>query len=86
MAGIRIGNVTHFYGKISVAVIQLTGKIQVGDTVHFLGSSTDFNQNVTSLQIEHQSIEEANPGQEVAMKVNRRVRNGDKVFKLEVED
>lgn len=86
MAGIRIGNVTHFYGKISVAVIQLTGKIQVGDTVHFLGSSTDFNQNVTSLQIEHQSIEEANSGQEVAIKVNRRVRNGDKVFKLEIED
>lgn len=86
MAETRIGNITHYYGKISVAVIQLTGKIQIGDKVHFLGNSTDFYQDVTSLQIEHQSIEEASSGQEVAMKVDRRVRNGDKVFRLEDED
>jgi len=69
-----------------VAVIQLTGAIHLGDTVHFLGRSTDFNQTVTSLEIEHQSIEEAAPEQEVAMKVDRRVRPGDKIFKLESEE
>lgn len=86
MSGKRIGNVTHFYGKISVAVIQLSGPIHLGDKVHFLGNSTDFDQDVGSLQIEHQSIEEASSGQEVAMKVDRRVRPGDRVFKLEPED
>jgi putative protease len=82
MSGKRIGEVTHFYTKIGVAVIDLTDKIRVGDTVHILGRTTDFRQDVKSLQIEHQSIDEADPGEEVALKVERRVRRGDKVYKL----
>lgn len=82
MGGVLVGNVDHYYNRISVAVVILTDSIQLGDEVHFLGRSTDFLQEVTSLQIEHQSIEEAGPGQEVAMKVSQRVRRGDKVFRL----
>lgn len=83
MSGKRIGEVTHYYNKIGVAVIDLIDTIKVGDMVHFLGSLSDFRQKVESLQIEHEAVEEVGAGQEVAMKVDRPVRNRDKVFKLE---
>jgi putative protease len=82
MDGTRIGEVTHYFGNISVAVISLSDSIQVGDMVHFLGPSTDFRQEVKSLQIEHKQVEQVGEDQEVAMKVIRRVRPRDKVFKL----
>lgn len=82
MDGVRIGEVTHFFSKISVAVIALTDTLLVGDTVHFLGRSTDFRQEVKSMQIEHEQVEKAGSGQEVAMKVERRVRQHVRVFKL----
>ena len=64
MSGIRIGEVIHVYDKISVAVIALTETIRLGDTVHVLGHSTDFQQKAASLQIEHQPGNEAGRGQE----------------------
>lgn len=82
MEGNRIGEVTHFYNRISVAVLALTDTIRLGETVRFLGHTTDFRQQVISLQIEHQSVDEARPGQDVAMEVEQRVRRGDMVFKL----
>lgn len=82
MGGVQVGEVTHFYANISVAVIELSGSIHLGDSVHFLGRMTDFRQEVKSLQIEHQSVEEAGAGQEVSMQVVRRVRRRDKVYKL----
>lgn len=82
MSEVPIGRVTHFYGKISVAVLSLKDTIRLGDTVHFLGRSTDFQQEVSSLQIEHQAISEAKPGQEVALKVDYPVRRSDAIFKV----
>ena len=82
MSGVRIGEVTHYFDKISVAVLSLTGTLRVGDTVHILGRSTDFQQVVTSLQIEHQPVNEAAPGQDVALKVGQRVRPRDAIFKI----
>lgn len=86
MEGIRIGDITHYYNQINVAVIYLSDSIRIGDVIHILGRTTDFRQNVTSLQIEHQTIEEAGQGQEVALKVIQRVRKGDKVFRLTGEN
>ncbi len=82
MPGKLIGEVNHFYNRNGVVVIDLSDSLQVGDQVHFFGRSTDFRQMVQSMQIEHQSISEAGKGQEIAMKVERRVRNHDKVYKL----
>jgi putative protease len=82
MSGKLVGEVNHFYNRIGVAVIDLSDSLQLGDQVHFLGRSTDFRQEVQSMQIEHESISEAGKGQEIAMKVERRVRNHDKVYKL----
>ena len=83
MNGVNIGNVTHYYNRIGVAVLELTETIRVGDMVHIRGYTTDFRQQVTSLQIELQTVEEAHPGQDVAMKVDARVRRDDKVYKIE---
>jgi putative protease len=82
MDGIKIGTVTHFYNRLCVAVIELSDSIQVGDDVHFLGRLTDFRQKVKSIQIEHEQVEGAEKGTEIALKVDMRVRKGDKVFKL----
>ncbi len=86
MSGIRIGKVTHFYDRICVAVLDLTDTIRVGDTVHILGRSTDFKQEVKSLQIEHQAVNEAGPGQEVALKVIQKAHPHDAVFKITGEE
>jgi putative protease len=83
--GERIGEVTHYYNKISVAVVKLSQDLKVGDSVHFLGRHTDFQQEITSMQIEHQPLTEVKAGDEVALKVKQRVRRGDAVFKLTEE-
>jgi hypothetical protein len=83
MAGKQIGKITHYFGKIGVAAILLTDELEVGDTIHILGRNTDFKQQVASMQLEHQDIEQAAVGQEIAIKVEQRVRRNDKVYKLE---
>ena len=85
MTGTRVGSVTHYFDHLAVAVLALTENIHVGDTLHFLGHSTDFKQEVTSLQIDHKPVEEAAPGADVAIKVNQRVHPNDSVFKIDGE-
>lgn len=79
---VRIGEVTHYYNRIGVAVLDLIAELNVGDTVHIQGSNTDFTQSVTSMEIDHQKVESVGPGSEVALKVNQRVRQGDSLFKV----
>ena len=86
MSETRIGEVVHVFNKINVAVLSLRDSISVGDNVRFLGYSTDFQQEVESLQIEHQSVDDAFSGQDVAIKVAYRVRQHDKVFRLTDQD
>jgi hypothetical protein len=83
---VRSGEVTHFFAKINVAVVTLTKDLKVGDMVHFLGRHTDFQQEVTSMQIEHESILMGEAGSEIAMKTKERVRNGDALFLLIPEE
>ena len=85
MSELAIGRVTHYYGRISVAVLALTVPIHLGDTVRIVGRGTDFQQEVTSLQIDHTAVASAGPGQEVAMKVDEPVRRRDTVFKVTIE-
>jgi hypothetical protein len=86
MTGMRVGEVTHFFGKINVAVVELSKELKVGDKVHFLGSHTDFQQEVTSMQVEHESIMVGAADSEIAIKTTQRVRRGDSVFLLETEE
>ncbi|MBW6464696.1 MAG: translation elongation factor-like protein [Dethiobacteria bacterium] len=78
----EIGRVVHFYSKIGVAIIQLDSELKVGERIAVVGSTSDLEQNVKSMQVEHQNIEEAKPGDLVGLKVKERVREGDTVFKL----
>ena len=82
MAEELIGKVNHWFGKISVAGIELTGKLTVGDRIHILGHTTDFEQEVTSMQLMHQDIDEAGPGDNIGIRVQFRARTGDRVYKV----
>ncbi len=82
MAEKLIGKVTHWFGKIGVAALALTDKLAVGDRIHILGHTTDLEQEVTSMQIMHQDVAQAGPGDEVAIKVRNHVRVGDQVYKV----
>ena len=77
-----IGRVNHWFGKIGVAGVELTDELAVGDHVHFLGHTTDFDQDVTSMQIMHQDVAAAGPGDDVGIKVQFRARVGDRVYKV----
>jgi hypothetical protein len=79
--GERLGKVVHFYGRIGVAVLGLDAELKVGDRVRFMGRHTDFEQEVNSMQIEHQNVERAAAGGEVAVKVDQPVRPGDAVLR-----
>jgi putative protease len=82
-SGELLGKVTHYYDKIHVAVIRLDRRLQVGERVHFLGRTTDFEQTVASMQVEHQAVMEGAPSAEVAVKVDEPVRSGDSIYRLD---
>ncbi len=83
MEGRKVGNITHFFNKIGVAVIELTDTLKVGDVIKVKGATTDFEQTVDSMQIEHEQVEEAGKGQSVGLKMDDAVRAGDEVFMVE---
>lgn len=78
----EIGRVTDYFAKISVAGIDLTGKLRVGDTIRVRGHTTDLELVVESLQIEHEQVEEAGAGDRIGIKVSDRCRNGDHVYRV----
>ena len=77
-----IGKVTHYFDRIGAAALELTDELSVGDTIHLKGHTTDFIQRVASIQIEHQACEKVGPGNDIAIKVDERVREGDTVYKV----
>ena len=81
--GEPIGEVTHFFPHVKAGVIRLEkDTLSPGDTIYIKGHTTDFEQKVTSLQVNHKPIERASKGQEVGLKVKSKVRHGDKVYKI----
>ena len=78
---VEVGHVTHFFSKISVAVIELKAPLAVGDTIVIKGPTTDFEQIVESMQIEHKNVQRAEAGQSIGLKVAQRVREKDTVYK-----
>ena len=79
---IRIGKVTHYFNKICVAVLELSGDLKVGDRICILGRITDFEQAVGSMEIDHQAVTAVEAGQEVALKVIEPVHPGDAVYRI----
>ncbi|MBP7870213.1 MAG: hypothetical protein KA000_01580 [Candidatus Saccharicenans sp.] len=83
MEEVEIGRISHYFSKIQVGVGKITsGGLKVGDVVHIKGHSSDFFQKIESMQIEHQPVEEAGAGEEVAFKVDFPVRENDLIYKV----
>jgi translation elongation factor EF-1alpha len=82
MPEVEIGKVTHFFNKIDVAAIELTDTLETGDTIHIQGHTSDFTQEVGSMQIEHDDVDKAGPGDSIGIKVKERAHEHDTVFKV----
>ncbi len=78
---LEIGQIKHFFPKITVAVIELTAPLSVGDRILIKGPSTDFEMTVDSIQVEHQVIKRAEGGQSVGLKLNAPAKEKDLVYK-----
>ncbi len=79
----KVGKVTNFYVKISVAAIEVkAGVIRIGDRLHFKGHTTDFEDTVASMEMGNQPVDEARSGDEIGIKVKERVRENDRVYKV----
>ena len=76
----KIGEVTHYFGHIPAGIFKLTGTLKRGDKIHIKGATTDFTQEVASMQVDHKNIEEAKKGKEVGIEIEQKVRDGDEVF------
>ena len=77
-----VGKITHYFGKIEVGIVELSKKLNVDDTIHIKGGTTDFEQKVKSIQIEHEDLEKAKKGDVIGLKVKEKVREGDEVYKI----
>ena len=78
---VQIGHITHFFPKISVAIVELTAALAVGDQILVKGPTTDFEQVVDSMQIEHRNVPRAESGQSVGLKTAQHVKEKDVVYK-----
>jgi hypothetical protein len=80
---VKIGTITHYFSKVQVAAIELTdGELAVGDTVHIKGHTSDFTQEIDSMQIDRVDVPRAGQGQSVGVRVAEHARVGDEVFKI----
>ncbi len=78
----KLGKVTHYYDKLGVAVIELSGALKVGDKIKFMRKEEDlFEQEVSSMQFDHKSIDKAGKGKSVGMKTEQKVGDGVEVYK-----
>ena len=78
----EIGLVDHFFDKISVGIIKLSGELKIGDTIHIKGKQADFSQEITSMRIEFDEVTEAKEGDKVGIKVPQPIHANDTVYKV----
>ncbi len=84
MSDVLVGKITHYFDKIGVAVVEITDNtLKVGDKIKIKGHDKEFEQEVSSMQVEHQNVEQAAKGEAVGLKVDQPVKEGDEVYKIE---
>jgi len=84
MADLKIGRISHYYDKIGVAIIELDASLGVGDKIKFVRGGEDiYEQDVTSMQIEHKQVQEAKKGDVIGLKVDKEVKDGAEVYKIQ---
>lgn len=80
--GKLVGKISHYFGNISVAVIDLSDTLKVGDTIRIVGGETDFTQAVSSMEVDHKKVDSAKKGDSVGFKVDQKVRDDYRVYKI----
>jgi len=84
LSDFKVGEVTHYYDKIGVAIVKVTNLISVGDTIKFVRGGEDiFEQKIESIQVEHEKKDSANKGDVVGLKTERQVKEGAEVYKVQ---
>jgi hypothetical protein len=79
----RVGIVTHYFGDLSVAAVRMeSGSLRLGDTIHIRGHTSDFQQQVDSMQVDHEPVSDAAAGQEIGLRVTQHAREHDVVYKV----
>lgn len=76
-----IGKITHYYDKIEVAIIKLSAGLKEGDEIKIKGNTTDFNELVKSMEVDHEKVKKAKKGDVIGLKVKEKTREGDLVYK-----
>jgi putative protease len=79
---IKLGTIDDYFAKVGVMALKLKNSVKTGDTIHIKGHTTEINQTVSSMQIEHQVVQAAKKGDSIGIKVSERVRKGDTVYKV----
>jgi len=79
----EIGKVTHYYGKLGVAIIKLSGELRVGDKIKIEGNKIELDQTVDSMEVDRKKMDEARAGDEVGIKVDQKISEGAIVYKLD---
>jgi len=77
-----IGVITHYFGKISVGIIELSASLSSGETITIKGADTDFTQKIVSMQVNHRAVDYASKGDQIGIKVRKKVHVNDKVYLL----
>jgi len=78
----QIGEITHYFSHLGVGIFKFKRAVKVGEKIHIKGATTDFVQTISSMQYNHKEIKTAKKGQEVGIKVDEKVREGDKVYEV----
>lgn len=78
----EVGKVTHWYDKINVAVVKLSGALAVGDRIKIRRGEDEFEESVSSMQLDHAEVGSGKKGQEVAIKLSAKTKEGATVLKL----
>jgi putative protease len=78
----KVGIVTHFYNKITVAIVDLQDTLNAGDMIEISGPTTNLQMTVDSIQIEHENVPTAKKGQSIGLKVPEKVKENDVVYKI----
>jgi len=79
----QVGVIVKFFAKPSVAAIEVTGGVvKTGDLLKYKGHTTDFTEEVASMEVDNKPVEEAKVGDLIGIKVKERVRESDKVYKV----
>jgi len=83
MDNTEVGKVSHWYDKLGVAVVKLTGNLKVGDRIKVVTGGEEFEDSVPSMQVDHKEVQSGKAGDEVAIKLSQKAKEGSVIHSVE---